>query len=113
MTKNVKWSSGLVESLGHSVTGSLDHSSVARHVEVEVKYAGYIERSLNDIQKFRELESIRIPEQVDFCRVPGLSNEVREKLGKARPANLAQAERISGVTPAAVLALMVYLKPKR
>jgi tRNA uridine 5-carboxymethylaminomethyl modification enzyme len=85
-------------------------AQVAQHVETEVKYAGYIERMQNELRQFQELEAIRLPANLDFNRVPGLSNEVKEKLTRARPANLAQAERISGVTPAAVLALMVALR---
>ena len=83
---------------------------VADNVEVEVKYAGYIERSLNDIRRFQELESTRIPPRIDYARVQGLSNEVREKLIRFKPKNLGQAQRISGVTPAAIFCLMVHLK---
>jgi len=83
---------------------------VADNVEVEVKYAGYIERSLSDIRRFQELESTRIPPRIDYARIKGLSNEVREKLSRFKPANLGQAQRISGVTPAAVFCLMVHLK---
>jgi tRNA uridine 5-carboxymethylaminomethyl modification enzyme len=83
---------------------------VADNVEVEVKYAGYIERSLNDIRRFQELESTRIPPRIDYTRVQGLSNEVREKLIRFKPGNLGQAQRISGVTPAAVFCLMAHLK---
>jgi tRNA uridine 5-carboxymethylaminomethyl modification enzyme len=85
-------------------------TQVAENVEVEVKYAGYIERSMNDIRRFQELEDTRIPTRIDYTRVQGLSNEVREKLTRFKPANLGQAERISGVTPAAILCLMVHLK---
>lgn len=85
-------------------------TQVAENVEVEVKYAGYIERSMNDIKQFQELENVRIPPRIDYARVQGLSNEVREKLTRFKPTNLGQAERISGVTPSAILCLMVYLK---
>jgi tRNA uridine 5-carboxymethylaminomethyl modification enzyme len=85
---------------------------LAQHIETEVKYAGYIERSLRDIGKFRELEAVLIPSSLDFRRVPGLSNEIKEKLTSARPASLAQAEHISGVTPAAIFALMVFLRKR-
>lgn len=88
----------------------LASTQVADNVEVEVKYAGYIERSLDDIRRFQELESFRIPPRIDYARVRGLSNEVREKLTRFKPSNLGQAQRISGVTPAAVFCLMVYLK---
>jgi tRNA uridine 5-carboxymethylaminomethyl modification enzyme len=85
-------------------------AQVADNVEVEVKYSGYIERSLNDIRRFQELEGTRIPPRIDYARVQGLSNEVREKLIRFKPQNLGQAQRISGVTPAAIFCLMVHLK---
>ena len=85
-------------------------TQVLENVEVETKYAGYIERSLGDIKRFQQLEGVRIPRQIDYRRVPGLSNEVREKLIRFKPDNLGQAERISGVTPAAVFTLLVFLK---
>ncbi len=83
---------------------------VIDQVEYEVKYAGFIERQLRDVARFRHLEGIRIPEDIDYERVPGLSIEIRQKLGRIRPASLGQARRISGVTPAALSILMVYLK---
>jgi len=79
-------------------------------LEVDIKYTGYIERELARIKRFSDLEKIRIPEDIDYASVPGLSNEIKEKLGRLRPANLGQASRISGVTPAAVSILMVRLK---
>ncbi len=85
-------------------------AQVADNVEVEVKYSGYIERSLNDIRRFQELEGARIPPRIDYARVQGLSNEVREKLIRFKPQNLGQAQRISGITPAAIFCLMVHLK---
>jgi tRNA uridine 5-carboxymethylaminomethyl modification enzyme len=83
--------------------------SVRQHVETEVKYAGYVIREETAIRKFRESEALRIPAGLDFAAVPGLSNEVRERLSRVRPANLGQAERLPGITPAAVFALMAYL----
>jgi tRNA uridine 5-carboxymethylaminomethyl modification enzyme len=62
--------------------------------------------------QFEELESIRIPEKLDLGRVPGLSNEVRERLARNRPASVGQAQRMPGVTPAAVFALMAHLRRK-
>lgn len=79
-------------------------------IEVDVKYTGYIERELARIKKFSDLEKIRIPEDVDYAPVSGLSNEIKEKLERLRPANLGQASRISGVTPVAVSILMVKIK---
>lgn len=85
---------------------------VLQHVEVEVKYAGYIARAQQELARLQKLEEVKIPPALDFHRVPGLSNEVREKLTRFRPANLAAAERIPGVTPAAIVALMVFLRAK-
>jgi tRNA uridine 5-carboxymethylaminomethyl modification enzyme len=79
-------------------------------VELEVKYEGYIERMKHQLAAFDELESIVIPERLDFNRVPGLSNEVRERLSRNRPASVGMAQRMPGVTPAAVFAIMAFLK---
>lgn len=79
-------------------------------VETEIKYAGFIERQTHEVEKFRHLEKIRIPEDFAYAVVSGLSREIREKLTRFKPLNLGQAARISGVTPAAVSLLMVYLK---
>jgi len=87
--------------------------AVASLVELEVKYEGYIERMKRQLAEFDELESIRMPERIDFREVPGLSNEVREKLERARPRSVGQAQRIPGITPAAVFSLMVHIKGRR
>lgn len=83
---------------------------VAQQVAIEIKYEGYIQRQLAEIDRFRHLEQIRLPDDFDFERVHGLSNELKEKLGKVRPASLGQASRISGMTPAAISVLMVALR---
>jgi tRNA uridine 5-carboxymethylaminomethyl modification enzyme len=82
---------------------------VARQVEIEVKYEGYITRQINEIKKFKHLEQIHIPAQFDFSKAHGLSNEVREKLKKIQPETLGQASRIDGMTPAAISVLMVAI----
>jgi len=82
-------------------------------VELEVKYEGYIERTKHQLAQFEELESIVIPQRLDFNRVPGLSNEVRERLSRHRPASVGQAQRMTGVTPAAVFALLAYMKGRK
>jgi len=87
--------------------------AVARQVEVEIKYEGYIERQQKEIEKFKHLESIRIPEDFDYAAVHGLSNELRGKLGRVRPSSLGQAARMEGMTPAAISVLMVALKARR
>lgn len=82
-------------------------------LEVNVKYAGYIERELSKIRKFEDLEKIKIPEGFSYSDIPGLSNEIKEKLTAVRPGSLGQASRISGVTPSAITILMVKLKAYR
>jgi len=79
-------------------------------VEIEVKYKGFIDRQLKEIENFRKIEYIKIPDVFEYKDVPGLSKEIIEKLCRIRPLNLGQASRISGVTPVAISILMVYLK---
>ena len=80
------------------------------YVEYEIKYKGFIERQLRDIERMRHIENIKIPTGLDFDVVPGLSIEIRQKLKSFSPLTLGQAHRISGVTPAAISILMVYLR---
>lgn len=79
-------------------------------VEVEVKYAGYVERQKDEIEKALANETLAIPDAMDYDAVTGLSFEVKQKLKAARPETLGQASRVSGVTPAAVALLLVHLK---
>lgn len=83
---------------------------VAEQVVIQTKYSGYINRQQNEIDRLQRNELTALPVDMDYQNVRGLSNEVREKLEQARPANLGQAARISGVTPAAVSLLLVHLK---
>ena len=83
---------------------------VAEQVVIQAKYSGYINRQQNEIERVQRNENTALPLDLDYKNVRGLSNEVREKLENARPANLGQAARISGVTPAAVSLLLVHLK---
>ncbi|MFH0827863.1 MAG: tRNA uridine-5-carboxymethylaminomethyl(34) synthesis enzyme MnmG [Candidatus Omnitrophota bacterium] len=83
---------------------------VSQQVEIEVKYEGFIQRQAVEVNKFKNLERIRLPVDLDYSGIPSLSREIKEKLKKALPMNLGQASRISGVTPAAISMLMVYLK---
>ena len=83
---------------------------VATEVETRIKYEGYIDRQVRQVEKMKRMESVRLPEHVDYGAVRGLSTEVREKLSRVRPLSLGQASRISGVTPAAIMALQVHLK---
>ncbi|HMJ63925.1 MAG TPA: tRNA uridine-5-carboxymethylaminomethyl(34) synthesis enzyme MnmG [Candidatus Binatia bacterium] len=83
---------------------------VIEQVEIEVKYEGYIDRQELEVQKFKNLESKQIPEYFDYAQVPSLRTEARVKLQKIRPQTLGQASRISGVSPADIAILMVWLK---
>ncbi|MFH1245017.1 MAG: tRNA uridine-5-carboxymethylaminomethyl(34) synthesis enzyme MnmG [Candidatus Omnitrophota bacterium] len=79
-------------------------------IEIEVKYAGFIQRQAAEVRGFQHLEKIKIPADLDYQAINGLSLEIREKLTRARPLTLGQASRISGVTPVAITVLIVYLK---
>jgi tRNA uridine 5-carboxymethylaminomethyl modification enzyme len=85
---------------------------VRAQVEVRAKYAGYIERQESEIERHRRHEETRLPEDLDYSRVAGLSHEVRQKLAEARPATIGMAGRLPGMTPAAVSILIVYLKKR-
>ncbi len=82
-------------------------------LEAEVKYEGYIHRELKEVEEFRRMEELRIPPDMDFDLIEGLSTEVKEKLSSFRPRSLGQASRISGITPAAISILMVHLRRQR
>jgi tRNA uridine 5-carboxymethylaminomethyl modification enzyme len=79
-------------------------------VQLEVKYAGYIQRQQEQVERFRRFESHALPADFEYRGLPGLSAEVVEKLSRIRPLNLGQASRISGITPAAIAILQVQLK---
>lgn len=83
---------------------------VSQQIEIEVKYSGFIQRQIREVERFKSLERIKIPAGVDYAAIAGLSREIREKLTRIRPITLGQASRVSGVTPAAISILMVYLK---
>jgi len=83
---------------------------VVHQVEVEVKYAGYIERQKAEVLRFKSLEDKMIPDDFDYATVPSLRLEARQKLSKIRPRTLGQAARISGVSPADIAILAVWLK---
>ncbi len=83
---------------------------VISQVEYEIKYEGFISRQNKDVEKFKHIDHIRIPSDLSFDQVPGLSKEICEKLKRFCPSTLGQANRISGMTPAAITLMMVYLK---
>ncbi|HSP56921.1 MAG TPA: tRNA uridine-5-carboxymethylaminomethyl(34) synthesis enzyme MnmG [Halomonas sp.] len=87
--------------------------AVAEQVQIQAKYQGYIDRQQDEIDKLKRHEATPLPSDLDFSRVEGLSHEIRQKLEEARPATLAHASRISGVTPAAVSILLIHLKKRR
>ncbi len=86
---------------------------ISEAIEISVKYEGYIKRQLQQVARFKKLESQRIPDTFSYDRVGGFSREVLEKLKKVRPASIGQASRISGVTPAAISLLLVALERAR
>ena len=88
----------------------IDDGKVAAQLEIEAKYAGYVERQDDEVARTRAREALRIPDGFDYRAVRGLSAEVSEKLALHRPATIGQAGRVSGVTPAAVSLLLVHLK---
>ena len=83
---------------------------VYREAEIRIKYAGYIERQKKAVQQFRKLEDRALPEGMDYMKLEGLCTEARQKLTKQQPKNLGQASRISGVSPADISVLLVYLE---
>ncbi len=87
-------------------------AKIAEQVEIQVKYHGYIERQLEQVERSRKLEGTRIPDGFDYAAIPGMTAEVREKLMRFRPDTLGQASRIQGVTPAAISVLSIALKAR-
>ena len=83
---------------------------IAEQLEIEARYAGYLDRQAAEIAAYRRESAVAVPEPLDYGAIGGLSTEAREKLTVARPATLAAAARIPGVTPAALTALMVHLR---
>ncbi len=92
---------------------AVDDETVAEQVQIQAKYQGYIDRQRDEIAKLKRHEATPLPADLDYAHVDGLSNEIRQKLQEARPETLAQASRISGVTPAAVSILLIHLKKRR
>ena len=82
-------------------------------MEVSLKYAGYIDKQQQDVQRARRYEDLRLPNDLDYAAIAALSLEVRQKLSVHRPETLGQAARISGVTPAAITLLAIHLKRHR
>ncbi len=89
-----------------------DDPNVAEQVEIEIKYEGYISRQADEIERLRRNENTRLPVDLDYEVIGGLSNEIKQKLQAVRPETVAQASRIQGVTPAAVSQILVHLKKR-
>jgi len=105
-----------------STVGAFDASALSSdeqreqvelQLEVQAKYAGYIDRQAREIAKHAKQESLRLPENIDYSLVDGLSNEARQKLEASRPATLGQASRLEGMTPSAVSLLLIHLKKRQ
>ncbi|HCX26442.1 MAG TPA: tRNA uridine-5-carboxymethylaminomethyl(34) synthesis enzyme MnmG, partial [Cellvibrionales bacterium] len=88
----------------------INHQQAKEQIEITAKYAGYIDRQQDDINKLRRHEKTKIPADFDFSSVSGLSNEVKQKLNDAKPESLGRASRVPGVTPAAISLLLIFLK---
>ncbi|GLB59224.1 tRNA uridine-5-carboxymethylaminomethyl(34) synthesis enzyme MnmG [Cytobacillus sp. NCCP-133] len=92
--------------------GTLD-PDVTEQVEIQIKYEGYIEKSLQQVERLKKMENKKIPENIDYDAINGLASEAKQKLKEVRPLSIAQASRISGVNPADISILLVYLEQGR
>jgi tRNA uridine 5-carboxymethylaminomethyl modification enzyme len=81
---------------------------VKEAVEIEIKYEGYIKRQIRDAERFKKLESKKIPDDVDYFAITGIRAETKQKLSQIKPKNIGQASRISGVSPSDIQVLMIY-----
>ena len=86
---------------------------VDSQVEVQIKYEGYVNRQTDIVERFKKMENVRLPDDIDYSQISGISREVCEKLVRIRPRSLGQASRISGITPAAITLLSFYLKKQK
>ena len=86
---------------------------VDSQVEVQIKYEGYVNRQTDIVERFKKMENVRLPDDIDYSQISGISREVCEKLVRIRPRSLGQASRISGITPAALTLLSFYLKKQK
>ncbi|SUL38177.1 tRNA uridine 5-carboxymethylaminomethyl modification enzyme GidA [Staphylococcus aureus] len=86
------------------------NADVEEQVEIQTKYEGYINKSLQQVEKVKRMEEKKIPEDLDYSKIDSLATEAREKLSEVKPLNIAQASRISGVNPADISILLIYLE---
>jgi tRNA uridine 5-carboxymethylaminomethyl modification enzyme len=97
----------------HQAWGRDEADTIIDQVEISLKYAGYIDKQRDDVERASSLDALVLPEGLDYNDVPALSVEVRQKLNRHRPTTLGEASRVSGVTPAAISLLMVHLKKRQ
>ena len=88
-------------------------NSVKEEAEIEIKYEGYIKLQLEQIEEFKKLENKKLSENIDYENIKGLSLEARQKLNKQKPLSVGQASRISGVSPADISVLLIYLSQNK
>ena len=88
-------------------------SEVKEQIEIEAQYLGYLERQRNDIEDFKKDEELKIPRPINYKKIGSLSNEIIEKLNYVNPSTIGAASRISGVTPAAIIAILRYIKKNK
>ena len=88
-------------------------AEVIEQVEIEIKYEGYIERQQRQVEQYKKMEKRKIPEDIDYDEISSLRLEARQKLKEFRPISVGQASRISGVSPADISVLLVYLEHER
>lgn len=110
LMRRVEVDSNFIHNLGYEV--SLD-PHVAEQLEIEIKYEGYVKKQLELVNQTKRLELLRLDENLDYSQIRGLSSEEVEKLGKVKPVNLGQAQRISGVNPSAIQAILVHIKGRK
>ena len=98
----------------HSIAEIPTYSrDVQAQAEIQIKYEGYVNRQIEMVERFHKIENLNLPADIDYLKISGLSKEVREKLTRIRPRSLGQASRISGITPAAISLLSIYLKKRK
>ena len=88
-------------------------ANVREQVEVQIKYEGYIKMQMEQVARMEKIENRRLPEDLDYTLITGLRNEAKQKLNKIKPLSVGQASRISGVSPADISVLLVYLEQQR
>jgi tRNA uridine 5-carboxymethylaminomethyl modification enzyme len=101
---------------GHLKAGSQPTAielQAAQQSEIQIKYQGYIDRQVEDIERLKKQEHTKLPVDFNYDQMQGLSNELKQKLIEARPENIGRASRIPGITPAAISLLLIYLKKHR